>query len=70
MDTNRPEEKNMIIDALKLLKMVCSSYQKICDIDGCTKCPLRKDNFGNCAILMESPSNYEINDSDEWRAFR
>ena len=70
MATNNPEERKMIIDALKLLKMICSSYKKICDIDGCTKCPLRCDEFGNCNLMMKFPCDYEIVDHDEWRAFR
>ena len=62
----KDEEKKVIINALKVIKQTCLSYKKICDIDGCTICPLRADIYG-CAIEF-TPVNWNINESNEWRA--
>lgn len=59
------ESRKIIVEALKTLKMVCLTYQGRCE-----DCPLRKDNLGNCNILYITPECYEINDSEQWRAFR
>lgn len=64
----KDEEKNVIINALRAIKQTCLSYQKICDIDGCIICPLRSDEYGNCAIVNHTPDNWKINESNEWRA--
>lgn len=56
-----------ILDALNVLKEVCKNH------NDCTDCPLRYEEHSNVCFLQansETPSEWELNNVDNWRAFR
>lgn len=60
-----------IINALKVIKDVCSSVHDTDDPD-CGTCPLRLDlslDKGICGILGEYPVDWDIKEPKEWTAF-
>lgn len=68
----KDEEKNIIINALKVLKQTCLSFQGLDtdfpDTNKCEDCPLGY-GWGGCQLTECYPFKYDINDSDEpWRA--
>ena len=68
------KEKKRIIQALQVLKEVCSKYEN------CRDCPCRsRDNYNlgdtgsSCALLSCTPESYQIIDLKEeetWHAFK
>lgn len=67
-------EKNEIINALKVLKSTCISFQGF-DSDypehsKCENCPLGY-SYGGCQLTECYPFKYDINDpNDTWRALK
>ena len=53
-----------IVEALKVIKAVCME-------SNCESCPLRDNEYSpdSCKLATTDPSEWEINDPDEWKAF-
>ena len=68
----RPEEKELIINALKTIKMTCGSFANSKEIEGdpCLLCPFCADDMGNCVLMnaYHRPCDWKINTQDHWRA--
>lgn len=66
-------ERKEIINALKVIKTVCLSYETSTEIEGdpCFQCPFCADEYGNCVFLSgsHSPQDWKINEGNHWRAF-
>lgn len=67
-------EKNEIVNALKVLKSTCISFQGFdsdyLEPDKCSDCPLGY-SWGGCQLIECYPFKYDINDPDDsWRALK
>ena len=68
----RQEERETIVNALKVIKLTCESFKHSKEIKGdpCLECPFCADDFGNCALMRayNAPCDWIINSIDKWRA--
>ena len=68
----RKEERELIVNALKVIKMTCVSFKHSKEIEGdpCLECPFCADEFGNCILMSAyvTPCDWNINTHDQWRA--
>ena len=62
------DTKDEIIKALKLIRLICISFNSGENPQGCEECPFRLDSY-TCAFECKAPQYWEINCSLSWRAF-
>lgn len=66
MNLSEMLDRSQIITALKIIKRECEKYER-CE-GGCPFYNGRVDDM--CEIRRVTPVCWEINDSEEWRAFK